>query len=83
MKEISICVKKQGIVIYHTNLKVEEKVLEEIQNNKIIPDKYWNSVCEFLKSNERTEKNITEIIVFYWNNSKEEKIYCNNMKGEN
>ena len=84
MKKISICIKEEHEnIIYHTSLKVEDKVLEEIKNNNIIPDKYWNSVCEFLEAKQKTEKDIKEIIVFYWNKGKEEKIYCNNMKGEN
>ncbi len=79
MKEIRICVKEQGFVICHTSLKVEESAFNEIQNNKIIPDKYWNGICEFIEFQEKTEENITEIIVSYENKGKEEKIYCDNM----
>lgn len=80
--KISIGVKSNDIYVCHTTIEIDKKELKEIEDSKEIPDKYWNSVLDFIdyqsKMNNLNEK-ITEVIVMYTENKENKIIYCDKM----
>ncbi len=80
--KISIGVKSNDTYVCHKTIKIEKKELEEIKDSKEIPDKYWNSILDFIdyqsKTNNQHEK-ITEVIVIYTEDEKDKIIYCDKM----
>ena len=79
---VYIGIKSDDIYKCHTSLDVDEIEFKEIKENKIIPEKYLifcQDFIDYIKNQSDSEKivqNITEVVIFYEENGKEQVIKC-------